>query len=397
MAATTVNGRLLGPLAAMPAAAQVTVTLVDYDDTPVIGFDTADPAEVLGPLTLTPAPTGAWTLPLVPNADLQLVDGSAQTAYRVTESAAGSAFTYWIIVGSSSPAWVGDLRTTLVGTSGGTAANMAVAGGLLVGGETTLNGALAIPTGAGADKVLTSDAEGNATWQTAAAGGGVTSVNEQTGDVVLDASDVSADAAGAAASAQEAAEAFATNAVAAEAERAGAAEAAKLTAAHNLSDVPDPAAARANLGITTAAAYSRQIVIAADGVPSAVTPPVGAWTPTYYSVDMTGNVFSGWVQQSGGDVGDEISFDFACDAGTYTLELQELWGDNRGIDTVKVDGGTVGTIDGYASSLTVARPLLAGIELTAGQHVVTIAMLTQNPASAGCIALIQRIVLTRTA
>lgn len=166
MAASTVIGQLLSPATVMPTSAQVTVTLVDYDDTPVLGFDTADSAEVISTTTLTPAPNGGWTLQLVPNADIELGDGAALTAYRVTESGAGALYTFWIIVtASDTPLWVGTLRTTLVGTSGGTAANMAIAGALTVGGEATFSGAVAIPSGASAGDVLTSDAEGNATWQ----------------------------------------------------------------------------------------------------------------------------------------------------------------------------------------------------------------------------------------
>lgn len=217
MTASTVNGLLLGPIAATPAAAQVIVTLVDYDDTPVVGFNTVDSAEVLGQLTLTPAPTGAWTLQLVPNADIQLTDGSALTAYRVTESGAGAAYTYWIIVTGTSPAWVGDLRTTLVGIAGGTAAAMAIAGALTVGGESTFSGGIAIPAGAADGDVLTSDADGNASWQPAAAGG-VTSVNDETGAVTVTAASVGA-----------------------------------LAAASNLSDLANDAIARGHLGLGTGA------------------------------------------------------------------------------------------------------------------------------------------------
>lgn len=165
MAATTVNGKLLSPLAAQPASAQVTVTLVDYDDAPAVGFNTVDDAEILATDTIIPTSAGLWTVQLVPNANIQLTNGAAQTAYRITESGAGVAFTYWIIVTATSPAWAGSIRTTLVGTSGGTAAGMAVAGALTVGGETTLNGALTIPAGAANGDVWTSDAAGNGSWK----------------------------------------------------------------------------------------------------------------------------------------------------------------------------------------------------------------------------------------
>lgn len=169
MTATTVNGKLISPAAGNPASAQVTITLVDYNDTPVVGFNTVDQTEVLATDTIRPTSAGLWTVQLVPNATIQLTDGTLQTAYRVVESGAGSTFTYWIAVAASSnPVWAGSIRTTLVGNAGSTTPNgMSVAGALTVGGKTTLNGAMQIPTGAANGDVLTSDASGNATWKPA--------------------------------------------------------------------------------------------------------------------------------------------------------------------------------------------------------------------------------------
>jgi hypothetical protein len=79
-----------------------------------------------------------------------------------------------------------------------------------------------LPAGTSGD-VLMSDAEGNITLQPGGSGD-VTSVNTQTGVVVLTAADVGADASGAAAAAQTAAESFATSAVATETGRAETAE-----------------------------------------------------------------------------------------------------------------------------------------------------------------------------
>jgi len=142
MSATTVNGQLLSPVVALPAGAvQVTLTLVDYDDAPVVGFNTTDSTEIVSTSTIIPTTGGLWTAQLVPNADIQLFNGSAQTAYRVVESGNGSSYAYWVIVTASvNPVWVGSLRTTLVGTTGGTAAAMAIAGGLTVGGAAVFNG-----------------------------------------------------------------------------------------------------------------------------------------------------------------------------------------------------------------------------------------------------------------
>src|SRR5579884_420261 len=212
MTATTVNGKLLSPAAGQPASSQVTITLVDYDDTPVVGFNTVDDTEILATDTIVPTPAGLWTVQLVPNADVQPTDRSLPTAYRITQTGAGSTYTYWIIVASSvNPVWAGSIRTTLVGNSGGSTPNgYAIAGALTVGGKTTLNGGLEMPTGAVAGYVWTdTDGSGNGSWQAPTGGGGagtVVSVNhidpDGTGNITLGAADVGADATGAAAAAQ---------------------------------------------------------------------------------------------------------------------------------------------------------------------------------------------------
>ena len=143
--------------------------------------------------------------------------------------------------------------------------------------------------------------------------------------------------------------------------------------------------------------FSRQVVIAADGPGSAVTAPVGTWTPTYLMASDTGGVWSGWINISDGAQNDAISFDFACGAGTYQLELRHLPYNNRGIYAVQIDGTPVGAIDGYAGSLGAGRSLLAGISLAAGAHVITLLMASKNASSSGYIALVERLMLTRTA
>lgn len=115
MSLTTVTGKLLDPAATAPADALVTVTLVTYDDQDAVGFDTGDHTETIDTVAVTPAGDGTWSVALVPNAAIELFDGQSQTAYRVVESSTGASATYWIIVGATSPSWVGDLRTVLVG------------------------------------------------------------------------------------------------------------------------------------------------------------------------------------------------------------------------------------------------------------------------------------------
>jgi len=164
---------------------------------------------------------------------------------------------------------------------------------------------------------------------------------------------------------------------------------ATVTAADN------PASNRVDVTFAAAGAstFSRQVAIQANGQPSTVVAPVGAWTPTY----IADPAFYGWVNQSDGTQGDTISLDFACDVGTYTFELFHPRFQSRGIYTVKIDGVTAGTIDGYAASLTPTRSALTGLTIGAGQHTVTLAMLTQNASATGFIGQVERIVLTRTA
>lgn len=111
--ATTVNGKLLKPLGTYPVSGLVTITLVDYDDEPVIGFNTTDDTEIISTATVTPAGSGAWTASLVPNSQIQLTNGDAATVYRVVESTPDGSYRYYVLVGVSSPVWVGDIRAEL--------------------------------------------------------------------------------------------------------------------------------------------------------------------------------------------------------------------------------------------------------------------------------------------
>jgi hypothetical protein len=99
---------------------------------------------------------------------------------------------------------------------------------------------------------------------------------------------------------------------------------------------------------------SRQVSVWANGLASVQVATVGVWTPSYFRATDTGGQYVGWLNISDGTQNDSITFDFVAGAGTYSLELYHLPYTNRGIYTIKVDGTTVGTIDGYAALLALA-------------------------------------------
>jgi len=142
--------------------------------------------------------------------------------------------------------------------------------------------------------------------------------------------------------------------------------------------------------------YSRQFEVRADGPASIQVATVGVWTPTYLTNTDTGN-FVGWVNISDGAQNDQISFDFACEAGTYSVELLHLPFQSRGIYTLKVDGATIGTIDGYATGLVPTRSKLTGVVLAGGQHVITVLMATKNASASQYLGMIERFTFTQTA
>lgn len=143
--------------------------------------------------------------------------------------------------------------------------------------------------------------------------------------------------------------------------------------------------------------FSRQIFIDLSSAHSVETATVGTWTSHYYLDTDTGGLFQGWVSQNDpGSLNDSASYDFACGAGTYKFELLHLVSTNRAIYTVKIDGSTVGTVDGYAGGFGYVRSTLTGLALSAGQHVLTFTALSKNASSSGYDMLFERAILTQT-
>jgi hypothetical protein len=93
---------------------------------------------------------------------------------------------------------------------------------------------------------------------------------------------------------------------------------------------------------------------------------------------------------------DTITWPVTLDAGTYTLTLIHSKGTSRGIYTIKIDGSSVGTIDGYNGSTTNNVTDLASIAVTGGYHTVEFLMATKNGSSSAYYGIINGFSLTRT-
>ena len=126
---------------------------------------------------------------------------------------------------------------------------------------------------------------------------------------------------------------------------------------------------------------------------------VGTWI-----IGITSNpalaTYCGWYLESDGAQHDEISLDFACEAGTYTIGVpQALPFTNRGIITFYLDGVTTGqTIDLYSAGTTPVWSEVTGVVIGGGQHILTLKMDTKNASSSGYYCLVgDRITLTKTA
>lgn len=112
---------------------------------------------------------------------------------------------------------------------------------------------------------------------------------------------------------------------------------------------------------------------------SAFTAPGTA--PLLFQVSST---LGGGISYNGGGAvpGDAIAWDFDVSAGTYRLTVIIQTEQYSGIYTVRVDGVSVGTFDGYAGgdNSNVVNTL-AGLVLSAGLHRVELLLATKNPAA----------------
>ena len=134
---------------------------------------------------------------------------------------------------------------------------------------------------------------------------------------------------------------------------------------------------------------------------------VTAWS----SVDGSGGVTYARAQNSnylsGGaathvtagdaDDGDWVEWDVLVDSGTYTVTMVYGSAPNRGIHDVKVDGTSLGTVDGYtAGTIRNNVASFTGVALAAGHHTIRVAINGKNASSSDYLLDVQVITLTRT-
>lgn len=95
---------------------------------------------------------------------------------------------------------------------------------------------------------------------------------------------------------------------------------------------------------------------------------------------------------------DAVSWDVGLSAGTWKATLHTRKSSNVGIYTLKVDGSSVGTLDGYAAAAAYGVLSLAGIAIaSSGQHTLQILMATKNGSSSNYVGELFWINLRRTA
>jgi hypothetical protein len=128
--------------------------------------------------------------------------------------------------------------------------------------------------------------------------------------------------------------------------------------------------------------------------------PVAPTSHTNWStLDHSSNHYRFLAAQSGGAVGDLLSWTRHLDAGTWTFRLLFTGSTNRPIVDVKIDGSVVGTIDLYTpttNTRTVAD--VAGITVTSsGTKTIVLEVTGKNVSSSNFFGLVADANMIRTA
>ena len=111
----------------------------------------------------------------------------------------------------------------------------------------------------------------------------------------------------------------------------------------------------------------------------------------------TPSLWGGFFYNSTNADGDEFNVVFRCPPGIYTLRLNYWLNSLRGIMDVDIDGVEVGSIDAYAA-VDDSTPVyeITGIQLSGGEHVITIRVDGKNVGSGGFTASTTAITLQKT-
>jgi len=140
-------------------------------------------------------------------------------------------------------------------------------------------------------------------------------------------------------------------------------------------------------GIWTTPIFWNMLVAAPDAVGQ------GTWTQTQANT----HIYAGYFQ-NGGVNGDNFSCNFRCPAGTYTLRFNASKYTNRGVVDIYMDAGEEGSFDLYAGSLDETNiEEIAGLVLTAGEHILKFQLDGQHASSSGYYFAASGIWLQRTA
>lgn len=95
----------------------------------------------------------------------------------------------------------------------------------------------------------------------------------------------------------------------------------------------------------------------------------------------------------------EVTWDVAMSAGTWSLSLMHFSGPDRGVYTARIDGVSVGAIDGYNASYTTdTLGIITGITVASGgKKTLKLKMETKNVSASVYYGSIQALALIRTA
>lgn len=116
-----------------------------------------------------------------------------------------------------------------------------------------------------------------------------------------------------------------------------------------------------------------------------------------FSVDAT-HPYSGHLYSTGAQNA-ELGWDVVLSAGTWSLLLMHATGPDKGVYSIRIDGGQVASIEGYSAGVVKgARNFSSGFPVAVtGKKRVTLKMVSKNSSSSSYFGDINRVVLSRVA